>query len=137
MNEASNFCPWPCKDPEQYSKDNDLPPAAPPVRSPPRPIPGFPGDFQPPKASSKRSLNERRDSNAKGKKAGLPGRDLINPPYKIANAAGSISNKTIDTDLVHAGGKGYVEYDTHNLYGTSRPPSLLLLLLSCCTHLIK
>ncbi|KAJ5099962.1 Glycoside hydrolase family 31 [Penicillium argentinense] len=115
MNEAANFCPWPCEDPEQYAKVNDLPPAPPAVRSPPRPIPGFPADFQPPK-SHRRSDNKRRSDDG-GKKAGLPGRDLINPPYQIANAAGSISNKTIDTDLVHAG-KGYVEYDTHNLYGT-------------------
>jgi alpha-glucosidase len=51
-------------------------------------------------------------------KIGLEDRDLINPPYAIANEAGGISNKTIDTDIVHAG-EGYVEYDTHNLYGTS------------------
>jgi alpha-glucosidase len=47
---------------------------------------------------------------------GLPGRKLINPPYMIRNAAGSLSNKTIDTNLVHH--NGLVEYDTHNLYGT-------------------
>ncbi len=47
--------------------------------------------------------------------AGLPDRDLINPPYQIQNAAGSLSNKTIDTDIVHS--NGLVEYDTHNLYG--------------------
>ncbi|KAF3009844.1 hypothetical protein E8E13_010453 [Curvularia kusanoi] len=51
-----------------------------------------------------------------GNKKGLPGRDLINPSYKIQNAAGSISNKTTQTDLIHAG--GWTEYDTHNLYGT-------------------
>lgn len=45
MNEASNFCDWPCSDPDQYTIDNDLPPAAPPVRDPPRPIPGFPPVF--------------------------------------------------------------------------------------------
>lgn len=49
---------------------------------------------------------------------GLPGRDLINPAYTIQNAAGSLSNHTIFTDLVHA--NGLVEYDTHNLYGTSK-----------------
>jgi alpha-glucosidase len=31
-----------------------------------------------------------------------------------------LSNKTIDTDLVHEGGDSFVEYDTHNLYGTSK-----------------
>ena len=47
---------------------------------------------------------------------GLPGRDLINPPYQIHNAAGSISNHTVSTDVIHA--NGLTEYDTHNLYGT-------------------
>ena len=51
-----------------------------------------------------------------GRMMGLPGRDLIDPPYSIQNAAGSLSNKTINTDLVHY--NGLVEYDTHNLYGT-------------------
>ena len=119
MNEASNFCPWPCENPEEYSDKNNLPPNPPDARSPPRPIPGFPGDFQPPK-TSRRSFDSREDH--KGRKAGLPDRNLIDPPYKIANAAGSISNKTIDTDLIHKGEKGYVEYDTHNLYGTSKLP---------------
>ena len=109
MNEAANMCPYPCQNPAQYSKDNDLPPEPPAVRaSSPRPLPGFPADFQP-------SSNSKRDA---GDKTGLPGRELINPPYKIHNAAGALSMKTINTDLVHAG--GYVEYDTHNLYGTSK-----------------
>lgn len=47
---------------------------------------------------------------------GLPNLDYINPPYQIQNAAGSLSNKTLNTDLIHFG--GFVEYDTHNLYGT-------------------
>jgi alpha-glucosidase len=134
MNEASNFCPYPCKNPAEYAEQNDLPPVPPPVRSPPRHIPGFPADFQPgsslPGPFSKyrvkrddavlelRSVGEK-GSRMKAKKVGLPGRDLINPPYQIANAAGSISNKTIDTDIIHAG-EGYAEYDTHNLYGTSK-----------------
>jgi alpha-glucosidase len=50
-----------------------------------------------------------------GNKLGLPGRNLINPSYQIGNAAGSLSNKTLDTDLVDYGGT--VQYDTHNLYG--------------------
>lgn len=119
MNEAANFCAWPCKDPAAYAEANDLPPTPPAVRSPPRPIPGFPDDFQPKSTagSSKRTPGMvRRDSQSK--KLGLSGRNLIAPAYQIANDAGSLSNKTIDTDLVHAGA-GYVEYDTHNLYGTS------------------
>ncbi|KAJ5925887.1 Glycoside hydrolase family 31 [Penicillium verhagenii] len=119
MNEASNFCSWPCKDPADYAQQNNLPPIPPMARRPPRPLPGFPKDFQPGPGgftTSKRSLNlNHRDT--KGQKVGLPYRDLTAPLYQIANAAGSLSNKTIDTDIIHAG-IGYAEYDTHNLYGT-------------------
>jgi alpha-glucosidase len=227
MNEASNFCPWPCSDPEGYARLAGDPPQPPAVRlGSPYSIPGFPADFQPqcvahvsfnvnamtyygeniavigsavtlgggdiangaapmnannypiwnavvdlpintvvtysyvrleqgggyifenitrtlttggcngtvqvvndvittPEGTpptKKRSLSSRpivlhrQASAATGSMLGLPGRDLINPPYKIHNAAGSISNLTIRTDLVHA--NGLVEYDTHNLYGT-------------------
>ncbi|KAL3430896.1 glycosyl hydrolases family 31-domain-containing protein [Aspergillus tetrazonus] len=110
MNEAANMCTFPCTDPERYSIENDLPPAPPAVRpSNPRPLPGFPDDFQP--VSSKR-LSKR----AHGDKLGLPGRNLLRPPYSIQNAAGALSQNTIQTNIGHAG--GYVEYDTHNLYGT-------------------
>ncbi|GLA54622.1 CAZyme family GH31 [Aspergillus niger] len=113
MNEASNFCPYPCLDPAAYAISADLPPAAPPVRpSSPIPLPGFPADFQP---SSKRSV--KRAQGDKGKKVGLPNRNLTDPPYTIRNAAGVLSMSTIETDLIHAG-EGYAEYDTHNLYGT-------------------
>jgi len=48
MNEASNFCDWPCNDPEAFAIANGDPPRPPPIRlGPPRPIPGFPADFQP------------------------------------------------------------------------------------------
>jgi alpha-glucosidase len=53
------------------------------------------------------------ERQASGNKKGLPGRDLINPSYKIHNEQGSLSNKTADTDLIHQG--GWAEYDTHNL----------------------
>ncbi|PWY89999.1 alpha/beta-glucosidase agdC [Aspergillus heteromorphus CBS 117.55] len=111
MNEASNFCPYPCTDPAAYAVSDDLPPTPPPVRSSaPRPLPGFPADFQP-------SSKSKRAQGAKGAKVGLPDRDLLNPPYTIQNAAGVLSMSTIQTDLIHAG-EGYAEYDTHNLYGT-------------------
>lgn len=71
------------------------------------------------------SVLEKRKHGRKGKKIGLPDRDLINPPYQIANEAGSISNKSIDTDIIHAG-EGYAEYDTHNLYGTSTFPGFFI-----------
>ncbi|KAI9370990.1 glycosyl hydrolases family 31-domain-containing protein [Aspergillus egyptiacus] len=111
MNEAANFCVFPCTDPERYAVENNLPPEPPAVRpSNPRPLPGFPASFQP--ASSKRS-----SKRARGDKVGLPGRNLLNPPYSIQNAAGVLSMNTIRTDIIHAG-EGYAEYDTHNLYGT-------------------
>ena len=116
MNEASNFCDYPCNDPQGFASANGYPPTPPPVRAgSPIPLPGFPSDFQP-SSSSRRSLNKRQTTNST--MVGLPGRDLINPPYPIHNAApGGLSDKTLNTDLVHAGA-GYVEYDTHNLYGT-------------------
>ncbi|RDW90214.1 putative alpha-glucosidase [Aspergillus mulundensis] len=110
MNEAANMCTFPCTDPERYSIENDLPPAPPAVRpSNPRTLPGFPADFQP--ASLKRFAKRVHDD-----KLGLPDRNLLSPPYSIQNEAGPLSQKTIQTNIGHAG--GYVEYDTHNLYGT-------------------
>lgn len=48
---------------------------------------------------------------------GLPGRNLLDPPYKINNYYGpALSNKTLETDLIHA--NGLAMYDTHNMYGT-------------------
>jgi alpha-glucosidase len=47
---------------------------------------------------------------------GLPGRDLINPAYEIQNAAGSISNKTMDTNIQNY--DGTYHYDTHNFWGS-------------------
>jgi alpha-glucosidase len=47
---------------------------------------------------------------------GLPNRQLIRPPYMIQNGAGpTLADSTADTDLVQSG--GYVQYDTHNIYG--------------------
>lgn len=114
MNEASNFCPFPCSDPAAFAKFNDDPPTPPPVRpSNPQSIPGWPSDFQPSPPSSQEA---KRAALAPGEPhKGLPDRDLINPPYKIHDAAGSISNLTIRTDLIHA--NGLAEYDTHNMYG--------------------
>lgn len=88
MNEPSNFCEWPCENPEQEKEGESTDIVAPPSFS-------------------------RRQSNSTGSKKGLPDRNLIDPPYKIDNEMGSISNKTARTDLVHQG--GWVEYDTHNL----------------------
>jgi alpha-glucosidase len=63
-----------------------------------------------------------------GKGLGLPGRNLLYPKYAIHNAAagsveanaagGGISNKTVNTDVIHK--NGLAMYDTHNLYGSSK-----------------
>ncbi|KAL2864532.1 Alpha/beta-glucosidase agdC [Aspergillus lucknowensis] len=118
MNEAANFCDWPCLDPAAWAEENNFPPDPPPARPNPSSLPGFPGVFQPENDKRWVAKNGRQDEahHGTGRKLGLRGRDLIDPPYKIANAAGSISNHTISTDLVHA--NGLVEYDTHNLYGS-------------------
>jgi alpha-glucosidase len=122
MNEASNFCPWPCANPAAYAAEAGDPPPPPPVRKDAdRPsIPGFPADFQPKSAAAtaaKRALVPGASPSAvPGQMLGLPNRDLINPPYMINNAAGSLSNHTISTDVIHE--NGLFVYDTHNMYGT-------------------
>lgn len=114
MNEPSNFCPFPCEDPEGYAVKAGNPPKPPPVRNNSgRVIPGFPPDFQPP-GSTKRSLNLRQNTG-NGTAIGLPGRDLLNPKYQIHNDAGAISNLTARTDVINYGGTA--QYDTHSLYG--------------------
>ncbi|PVH99466.1 glycoside hydrolase family 31 protein [Periconia macrospinosa] len=110
MNEAANFCEWPCSDPEAFAEESGNPPNPPPVRNNSgRPIPGFPSTFQPPQSA--RRLRARQS----GKYLGQPGRDLINPKYEIDNAAGPISYKTIPTNVQNYDGSH--QYDTHNLYG--------------------
>jgi alpha-glucosidase (family GH31 glycosyl hydrolase) len=42
--------------------------------------------------------------------------NLLSPPYSIDVATNGLSDRTIDTDIVHYG--GITEYDAHNLYGT-------------------
>ncbi|RDI77048.1 hypothetical protein Vi05172_g12975 [Venturia inaequalis] len=114
MNEAANFCPYPCANPQAYAEKNYMPPSPAPLRYNNRPtIAGFPAGFQPKLNASKRSLQRRQSS---GNMLGLPGRDLINPKYLIKNAAGSLSNFTISSELIHY--NGLTEYDTHNLFGT-------------------
>ncbi|KAF2126412.1 glycoside hydrolase family 31 protein [Dothidotthia symphoricarpi CBS 119687] len=129
MNEPANFCPYPCVNPEAYSDESKNPPEPPAVRENAggRTIPGFPASFQPQSSSAKRSINSQyapstkrsvsaRQSNGTAKFLGLPGRDLINPGYQIDNAAGSISNHTLDTDILNY--DGTYHYDTHNFWGS-------------------
>ena len=47
MNKASNFCPYPCSDPEDYAISAEDPPQPPSIRpTNPQPLPGWPDDFQ-------------------------------------------------------------------------------------------
>lgn len=110
MNEPSNFpCNFPCDDP--YGSAKGFPPAPPAVRTPPRPLPGWPCDFQPGGCPGKRDdqsqrlqinagsgslpLNLKSSStvstnnadNKLGNQKGLPGRDLLYPKYPIHNKA--------------------------------------------------
>ncbi|KAK3328533.1 glycoside hydrolase family 31 protein [Cercophora scortea] len=109
MNEPSNFpCNFPCSDPDASAVG--FPPTPPPVRSPPRPLPGWPCEFQPAGTSCKRSSDSvlgldaavysvlppddaasisvsARAAVASGKQLGLPGRDLLYPKYAIHNKA--------------------------------------------------
>ncbi|PNP42332.1 hypothetical protein TGAMA5MH_06014 [Trichoderma gamsii] len=110
MNEPSNFpCNFPCDDP--YKAAIGYPPAPPAVRSPPRPLPGWPCDFQPGGCHSKRddqsqmlqinagsgvlpvdvkasaSVSTTTTDNNSGNQKGLPGRDLLYPKYPIHNKA--------------------------------------------------
>lgn len=113
-----------------YSVESKNPPEAPPVRqnADGRQIPGFPAGFQPGSNSTRRSLHSRQLSSHHIKRQasnnsadlaehlGLSGRDLINPAYQIQNAAGSISNKTMDTNIQNY--DGTYHYDTHNFWGS-------------------
>jgi alpha-glucosidase len=109
MNEPANFCDWPCDVPENFITPSWIH-APPPMNISnalkPLSLQAFPAAFQSPISS----LSRNHDP---GSKKGLAGRDLINPKYAIHNAGGSLSNHTLNTDLIHS--NGLAEYDTHNL----------------------
>lgn len=141
LNEPSNFpCFFPCDNPDEVAVG--FTPDPPPVRSPPRPLPGFPCEFQPEGCEGTDSqavavIPDSKPPNffshltapaeaARGQQKGLPGRDLLYPKYAIHNKAayldswnaaeGGLSNKTVNTDVLHQ--NGLAEYDVHNLYGS-------------------
>lgn len=117
MNEPSNFaCNFPCDNPYEQAETSGNPPAPPLVRTWPRPLPGWPCDFQPPgsdcnataelstRAAHQSSLEARgsirgqprgptleqlslRARQEPGQQLGLPGRDLLYPKYAIHNKA--------------------------------------------------
>lgn len=114
MNEASNFCSDVNCDPAQQAKDSNNPPQPtnPPRNNTGRPIPGFPEDFQPDPAPTRR-LRSRQA--ASGQMKGLPDRDLFSPKYRINNHQGDLSVYTLYTNITNADGTR--QYDTHNMYG--------------------
>ncbi|KAL8424132.1 hypothetical protein RB596_004099 [Gaeumannomyces avenae] len=134
MNEASNFCHDVHCIPEKVAKDENNPPA--PIHAPRpntgRPIAGFPPEFQPghkvaathkanmiDEASWDTELLRRSTTPSpeapRGQMKGIPGRDLLTPPYRIENRKGELSDRTIYTNITNA--DGTTQYDTHNLYG--------------------
>lgn len=130
MNEPASFCRFPCTDPEKAARDQHMPPAPPPVRTPPRKIPGFPDGND--KATRNQITPQHSDRNHQMPLTGPKqphgegmirveidheGDDLLRPPYRIDNHVPTheLSDKTVYTDLQHANGQW--TYDTHNLYG--------------------
>lgn len=122
MNEPASFCSYPCSDPEGEAIAQQMPPKRLPVRDPPRSIPGFPSTYS---AKKTRSIDvvSGAANKVRARRASVEV-DLISPPYSIANDAPyGLSDRTVHTDIVHYG--GYIEYDTHNLYGTSKNSQII------------
>jgi alpha-glucosidase len=116
MNEPSNFCEYPCTNPAGTTA-SDIPRGVTARESSPkeRAIAGGSSSRISKRVKEVDSEKDREvfKRQANGTKKGLPGRDLLNPAYKIHNEFVALSNKTADTDIIHQG--GYAEYDTHNL----------------------
>lgn len=119
MNEASNFCESEFCNPSEPG-DNPPQPKNPPRNNTGRPIPGFPGDFQPTpsgspslKARGLEPLYSRQAGN--GSMKGIPDREWFYPEYKVFNHRGNLTSFTILTNTSNYDGTR--QYDTHNLYG--------------------
>ncbi|KAF2213286.1 glycoside hydrolase family 31 protein [Cercospora zeae-maydis SCOH1-5] len=121
MNEAANFNYY-GDNPEETQEERGFPPTRPALRSQPRPIPGFPAEFQPADTRIAQPVKRQSLTSPSGAELiGYPNRNFLAPPYQIDNAntfeaIGGLSNFTLDTDIVHY--DGHVELDVHNLYGT-------------------
>ncbi|KAG9036520.1 hypothetical protein FRB95_008575 [Tulasnella sp. JGI-2019a] len=101
MNEAANFCDYPCSDPAGFAAAN----GDPPTRPGPAPTPGTP-IFQ------RRALD--LSGTTSNSTSGTP--NPLNPPYAIHDSLPELSDRAIDVSVVHA--NGLLEYDVHNVYGT-------------------
>ncbi|KJZ71519.1 hypothetical protein HIM_09057 [Hirsutella minnesotensis 3608] len=135
MNEPTNFCNFPCKDPVAAAEG--LPPSPPPVRKAPRPLPGWPCALQPPGTCKSSDILKRNNDATSvavgaarrpdalqktklqvapasfhprraemGERKGLPGRDLLFPKY-------AIHNKAALRDSLNAGGGGLSNRTVH------------------------
>lgn len=125
MNEPSNFCEYPCKNPDAATVQ-DAPSFIAPSTFPKLASTKKAREEEEVVESPSKKRSRRIETTAKvdsreaierqevGTKKGVPGRDLINPSYKIQNENGILPMRTADTDLIHQG--GWTEYDTHNLY---------------------
>ncbi|KAK7679584.1 hypothetical protein QCA50_017294 [Cerrena zonata] len=99
MNEPASFCDYPCTDPFEQARQQNLPP--PRSTLPPDPNALI---FNQTAALRKRAVIDHT------------GEDLQNPPYAIEISTTALSDRTAYVDAKHA--NGLIEYDTHNLYGT-------------------
>jgi alpha-glucosidase len=127
MNEPSNFCEYPCTNLDAAATQDTLGIAARDVFSDSshsiikaqnwRPNAPYPISHDMKADTTASNVGYRgvskRQAHDTGTKKGLPGRDLLNPSYKIHNEFLALSNKTADTDIIHQ--NGLAEYDTHNL----------------------
>jgi alpha-glucosidase len=92
MNEPSNFCDYPCINPQMEVQNA--------TTSPP--------------TLQVQSITRKKRST--GSKLGLPGRNLDNPLYKIHTFNDKmLSDRVANTTIIHE--NGMAMYDTHNLYG--------------------
>jgi len=132
--EPASFCSYPCEDPEGEAVIQMMPPARLPVRQPTGPVWGFAETGAENRSIMSRG-SEYRYNMARLLSGSLDtgvleggamlhrrqtpaGADYIDPPYDIQNDVSfGLSDRTVHTDIVHA--DGHLEYDVHNLYGTS------------------
>jgi alpha-glucosidase len=97
MNEPSNFCEYPCSNPDEataqdivgrrsYRASTEQSLEARNVRQEETVVHGAIK-----KHVVRKNVQEAGKRQSSGSKKGLPGRDLINPSYKIQNAMGSLT----------------------------------------------
>ncbi|KAK8083626.1 alpha/beta-glucosidase agdC [Apiospora saccharicola] len=127
MNEPASMCRYPCLDPAAEARRIGVPPDPPPLREPPRALPGFNTSgvehpsytFDNPYPQETVVDFETDDGlqHILGPRSRDDQEDLLEPPYSIHNGgpSGKISDLTVPTNIVHA--NGMREYDMHNLYG--------------------